>query len=69
VNASKNIERVAKAAFEAYGLSTGGKTWDGKDIPQWEFIGEKIQAAWRAAALAVVRDVEAEYNLLGVEDP
>ena len=46
-------KELAQIAFEAYGASTGGTTYDGKPIPPWEKVGDKVQKAWRAAAEAV----------------
>jgi hypothetical protein len=43
----------APAAYAAYATATGGKTWDGRDMPTWADLGERIQGAWRAAAAAV----------------
>jgi len=54
--AKRSTPTLARAAFEAYGASTGGKTWDGKDIPPFETIRERtphVAAAWEAAADAV----------------
>lgn len=51
-----HYEILAKIAFDAYNKSTGGKTWDGRDIPTWEEIkAEKpsVTNAWIAAAKAV----------------
>lgn len=44
----------ARCAYEAYARSTGGKTFDGRDMPPWSGLGDRIQAAWVAAAEAVV---------------
>lgn len=41
-------------AFEAYSQSTGGKTYDGRDIPTWDELTERIQQAWEAAAQAII---------------
>ena len=51
------VADLARAAFEAYGASTGGKTWDGKDIPPFEVIAERtphVARAWEAAVTAVL---------------
>lgn len=37
-------------AYAAYADATGGKTHDGRDMPDWSGLGDKIQAAWIAAA-------------------
>lgn len=44
----------AKTAYEAYADSTGGKTFDGRDMPLWAALGPRIQRAWEAAAQAAV---------------
>lgn len=51
---------LAKLAFEAYGESTGGKTWDGKPIPPFEVVRERtphVARAWEAAVDAVLKAV------------
>mgnify|MGYP001586076291 CR=1 FL=1 len=40
--------------YETYAKFTGGKTWDGKPMPTWEDLPEKIQGAWGASGEAVV---------------
>lgn len=42
-------EQRGERAYEAYSRATGGKTFDGRDMPSWEFLGDTIQAAWIAA--------------------
>lgn len=49
----EQVSELAKLGFEAYGKSTGGLTWDGKPIPPWENVGEKVQAAWKAATKVI----------------
>lgn len=44
---------LAKIAYRAYATSTGGKTFDGRDMPDWDDLGDRVQAAWTAAAEAV----------------
>jgi hypothetical protein len=39
--------------YQAYALSTGGKTFDDRVMPCWEDLPERIQAAWEAAAAAI----------------
>lgn len=36
--------------FRAYNAEAGGKTWDGRPIPPWEEVGDKVHANWNAAA-------------------
>lgn len=49
-----DTERLGRAAFEQYGRAMGGRTYDGKPIPKWEEVGEKVREGWRQAAHAVV---------------
>jgi hypothetical protein len=44
----------ARRGYEGYAASTGGKTFDGRDMPKWEDLPERIQEAWRAAIVAAV---------------
>lgn len=37
-------------AYAAYSAAVGGKTFDGRDMPAWDQLGDKIQAGWTAAA-------------------
>lgn len=43
---------LAEIAYNAYAGSTGGKTWDGRDMPDWGDLGEKVQTAWATATNA-----------------
>lgn len=52
------FQPFAQAAYEAYKESTGGKTFDGRDMPTWEFIGINtghVQTAWIAAVKSVFK--------------
>lgn len=53
-----HLTELAAQAFEAYNASAGGKTWDGKDIPPFTEVGEKVQTHWRRAVAAVLAAVE-----------
>lgn len=44
----------AQRGYEGYAASTGGKTFDGRDMPTWEALPERIKEAWRAAIVAAV---------------
>lgn len=46
--------QAARRAYEAYAWFTGGKTFDGREMPKFESLPEKIQNAWRVASCAVV---------------
>lgn len=39
-------------AFEAYNISRGGKTHDGKPTPPWTELGEGVRGGWEAAGEA-----------------
>jgi hypothetical protein len=52
---------LAKTAFKAYNVQAGGKTWDGKPIPDWENVGEKVQANWVAAINAVIPIIKKDH--------
>jgi hypothetical protein len=51
-----HAERIelAQAAYEAYGVSTGGKNYQGLPMPSWDDLGVPIRTAWVAATTAVV---------------
>ena len=59
--AGPGLGDLARVAFDAYGASTGGKTWDGKDIPPFAVIRERtphVAKAWEAAVAAVLKELE-----------
>ncbi len=45
----------ARVAYEAYAEFTGGKTFDGRDMPAWPDLTTRIQSAWGAAIAAVFK--------------
>jgi len=45
---------LGQIAFEAYNEAVGGKTWDGKPIPAWQDVSEKVRNGWNKAAVAVL---------------
>ncbi len=47
-------DTYARAAYAAYGQTTGNKTHDGREMPAWEDLGPGVQQAWIEAALAVL---------------
>lgn len=46
---------LGRANYKAYGEAVGGKTWDGRPIPEWDALTPTIQAGWTAGADAVVQ--------------
>ncbi len=56
----RSTPALARTAFEAYNRSTGGKTFDGRDVPPFDVIAERtphVARAWEAAVDAVRRAV------------
>lgn len=51
-------KEYAELAFNAYSASTGGKTYDGKPIPKWNELPERIQQAWEVAVHTVFDELE-----------
>jgi len=47
----------AQRAYEAYGGFTGFKTFDGRQMPNWDAISTRIQGAWGSAAERVRGDL------------
>lgn len=39
--------------YEAYAAFTGGKTFDGREMPTWDQLPDRIKGAWEAAADAI----------------
>ena len=50
--ANKTLEDHGRIAFEAYNDAVGGKPWDGKPIPGWDAVTDKVRDGWRTAAIA-----------------
>lgn len=48
---------LAWVAYAAYGQSTDYKNYQGKPMPNWDDLGDTIQAAWVAAADAVAGEL------------
>jgi hypothetical protein len=39
--------------YEAYARFTGGKTFDGRQMPKWDELPANIKDAWDAAATSI----------------
>ena len=52
---------AAMAAWDAYSKASGGKTYDGKPLPNWDDLGHKKQEAWMAAAIAAINKWHASW--------
>ncbi len=48
---------LARVGYEAYAKQTGGKTFDGCDMPGWDQLPDRIKDAWHAAATAIADGV------------
>lgn len=61
------VEEVAdaRAAYVAYGETTGGRNFRGEPMPAWDGLGDTIQRAWIAAAAAVRARVERDVAARG----
>ena len=44
-------------AFHGYAGAMNGVTHDGKKIPKWEDLGEKVQNAWECSAMVVAHEI------------
>lgn len=61
------VLEITEKAFNAYNKQAGGKTWDGKDIPPFSEVGDKVRANWVAAieeVLGATNYYEAQEELL-----
>jgi len=45
--------RFARAGYEAYARFTGGKTFDGRAMPTFDALEQRIKDAWAAAAMGI----------------
>jgi hypothetical protein len=50
--------KLAQEGYEAYGDAAGWKTFDGRQMPKWEGVGEVVQARWQAAARRIAKLVD-----------
>lgn len=50
---TSTMKEPAHVAYDAYAAFTGGKTFDGRDMPKWDELPDRIKDAWRAAIAAV----------------
>lgn len=47
---------LGQVGYTAYAASTGGKTFDGREMPAWDTLPPNIVRAWEAAADAIVHE-------------
>ncbi|KKK74084.1 hypothetical protein LCGC14_2887320, partial [marine sediment metagenome] len=55
VHANSQSKQCASMAYAAYGEYTDNKNFRGDPMPVWEDLPEKIQEAWQAATIEIVR--------------
>lgn len=49
------IQQLARRAYEAYNVNSGGKAWDGRPCPTWdELAGSPVRSHWCAAVSAIL---------------
>lgn len=59
---------LGRVGYEAYGDYTGWKTFDGRDMPHWANLGERVQASWRVAGAAIREAVSEHGGLVDEHD-
>jgi hypothetical protein len=55
IDPARELRETAREMFEEYCADAGGKTHDGKPIPTWDQIGDKVRGHWIAAARVGLR--------------
>jgi hypothetical protein len=48
----KLVTAFGRVGYEAYAKHTGGKTYDGRDMPKWQELPGNIRDAWNEAGFA-----------------
>lgn len=48
-----NVEEKTRGAYTAYARATGGKNFQGNDMPVFDALPPKIRGAWEAAVISV----------------
>lgn len=51
----QTLARIMFHAYNNYGPNPW-KTWDGKDVPQWDELGPHVRGKWVAAATAALKE-------------
>ena len=50
--APRILDKYGLAAFDTYNHAVGGVTWDGKPIPAWDAVTDRVRDGWRIAGLS-----------------
>lgn len=58
---------IGRAAYEAYCASRDNKAWDGSPLPVWKDVKPEIKVGWIEGALAVAKQLDADFKFLGTE--
>lgn len=63
--------QLAMKMFQSYNAQgpNPNKTWDGKDVPPWEKLGDQVQGKWLAAAECALKPNEPQVMPDGVQKP
>lgn len=51
------LQDAARAGYEGYAAFTGGKTFDGRDMPTWDQLPDRIRQAWAAGVEAGAKKI------------
>lgn len=66
------MKSAGQIGYEAYKASTGGKTYDGRDMPTWEQVQANtphVAKAWEGAAKAIRASIAGRMSEPGVRFP
>lgn len=57
MNSSINVKSTGQNAYEVYADHADWKSFDGRDLPQWDGLSEAVQGHWETVADAVTPPV------------
>lgn len=49
-----DLQLIARRAYDAYAMKTGGRTYDGHNMASWPDMPERVREAWVAGVAAAV---------------
>lgn len=58
---------LAEAGYKGYAERTGGKTFDGRDMPEWNDLPDHTVQAWVAAVVAI--QAESAHGMVYLSEP
>lgn len=47
-----DMETLARRAYDAYAMKTGGRSFEGRAMASWPDLPERVREAWAEAAAA-----------------